>query len=118
MEKAAHPIPRITRKLCRSFLRDEVEEEGIIIVSWLLLERSWKEQVLVSRTTANKKANNSKPGNQEEDEEEDYWEDEDGFDDKNSLVSSNGFKEQAPFEEKVLFEWLRYERNLVDARDT
>lgn len=70
--KATDPIPRATGKHTKTFLREKVEEKDITVVPELLTERSGKEQVLVQRSAATRRANNLKQVVREKNEEENW----------------------------------------------
>lgn len=69
--KASDPIIRATWQRTRTFLKDKVEGEDIVVILELLSKHSRKEQVLVPRDTVAKKEINSKPEKQENGKEED-----------------------------------------------
>lgn len=100
--KAADPSPSTTRKRARSFLRNNVDGKDVIVVPEVLPDRSRKEQVLLPRITAPKKASSLEPGNEEKiDEEGDYLKSEEHFDDGKCAVFPSGTKERTPYNKMV-----------------
>lgn len=80
-----------TRKSTERFSRGNTEGEDIVLVLEVLQKRFRKEQVLVSRSTATKSANNSKPGRKEKYNEEDQTEGEKNSDDKEAAILPSAF---------------------------
>lgn len=71
IENAADPASRTTPIGGRRFLKDNVEEDDIIVVPEMLPNRFRKEQVSVSGSTAAEKANISRAGDDGKDEKDD-----------------------------------------------
>lgn len=69
--KVADPTLCATRKRIGRLVKDNVEEEVIIIVPEQMLKRLRKEQILLPRSTSKRKANTTKYRKQEKDNEED-----------------------------------------------
>lgn len=116
--KAARPTTHTSRKGMRGFLGDNIKEDDISVVQEVLPKRSRKEQVLVARSTATKKASTSKAGNEEKYEGDDHAKDEKHFDKKQTDVLPSGNKKQVRFDEVMLAEEKRNEWNLVPYCDS
>lgn len=96
-------------------LRDNIEQEDIIVVRKLLPKRSENELFFVPRSTASKRVNTLNPENKEKDEAHDHSKGAEHFDEKNAVLPS-GIKGQSPFDETASSEWKKNEKIPVDYR--
>lgn len=80
----------------------------------MLAKRSKMEKGLMQRTTATKRTNSSTAENKEKDAEEDHPKGEEQFDDKQGAMLPRETKEQAQFDDNVLYEWMVNERVPID----
>lgn len=97
---SADSVPRATEKRLRSFLRNYIEGQDIIIVLEQLPKRSGKLQEKVPRLIATKNKDTLKSGKQEKDEEEDHPNGKQNFNVKQIVVLPNWIKDQAQYDEK------------------
>lgn len=70
-------------------LRNDIEHDDTVLVAEMLSESFRKEQVLMPRSTAAKKANTSNTENEKKDEDDDHGKDEKYFDKKGHHVAQD-----------------------------